>query len=110
MNKLALHIKLDILSGAIEKKPAPGNHEPNFEKKVFALIGNRLYKGGDPSMTSCLSRKNSPWDWKYNFFTLKGCGNAPFKTILLLVIFMPFNATKNLGLAICQYRTCLMYN
>jgi hypothetical protein len=32
-----------MLSGAIEKKPAPGDHEPHFN-------GNRLYKGGDPNI------------------------------------------------------------
>jgi hypothetical protein len=37
-----------MLSGAIEKKPAPGDHEPHLKEVSFALNGNRLYKGGDP--------------------------------------------------------------
>ena len=32
-----------MLSGAIEKKPAPGDHRPHLKKGV-----NRLYKGEDP--------------------------------------------------------------
>ena len=37
MDKLALHIWLDILSGAIEKKPAPGDHKLHLKKKFLTL-------------------------------------------------------------------------
>ena len=39
-----------MLRGAIEKKQAPGDHEPQFNEEYFALNSNRLYKGGDPKM------------------------------------------------------------
>ena len=69
MNKLALPIWLDILSGAIEKKSNPGDHEPHLKKSEclplpFNRNGNRLYKGGEPDFVS--------QEW-HNTFAFKRC-------------------------------------
>ena len=36
-----------MLSGAIEKKPAPSDHKLHFKEVSFCLNSNRLYEGGD---------------------------------------------------------------